>query len=138
MNITSFCHSKMFLQCYQFFVHIFFLEFCYARIEFWTTIRRLRCSHCFKLTCKFFLQKKHMMMYLTHFQISRYFGINEMFSVNDKLTQISRLLDFYHDGHRFNTNLTSTDLGCGKDVVFISQFLVFFYRYNVKILYLQM
>lgn len=60
-----------------------------------------------------------MMMYLTHFQISRYFGIHEMFSVNDKLTQISRLLDFYHDGHRFNSNLTLTDLGYVKKLVYI-------------------
>lgn len=52
-----------------------------------------------------------MMLYLTHFEMSRYSGIYEKFSVNDKLTQISRLLDFYHDGHRFNVDTIPTDLG---------------------------
>ncbi|XP_065205468.1 N-alpha-acetyltransferase 25, NatB auxiliary subunit [Planococcus citri] len=56
--------------------------------------------------------KKQMMMYLTHFQIKRYFSTYRKLSVNDKMAEISKLLDFYYDGHRFNTNLTSTDLGC--------------------------
>lgn len=74
---------------YIFFIHVFYRR---AQIHF-------------------IFQKNHLFVYLTHFQLSRYFGIQKMFSVNDKLTQISRLLDFYHDGHRFNINLTSTDLG---------------------------
>ena len=58
-----------------------------------------------------FVQKKQMMMYLTHFQIRRFFCAYEKLSVDNKMTEISKLLDFYYNGHRFNTNLMSTDLG---------------------------
>ncbi len=51
------------------------------------------------------------MMYLTHFEISRYLEIQDTFSEVDKLEEVSRLLHFYHDGRRFNTDITPTDLG---------------------------
>jgi len=50
-------------------------------------------------------------MCLTYFQISRYFGISEELTEAEKLAQISKLLDFYHDGHQFDLALTTTDLG---------------------------
>lgn len=64
---------------------------------------------CFLLL--FTRQKKQLMMCLTHFQISRYFGTTKELTETEKLIQISKLLDFYRDGHQFNVDLTPTDIG---------------------------